>query len=141
MYQCWRCERPIIVVELVGRQDLCEGCRTPLRSCRNCKDWDRSAHNQCREPQADYVADRENGNFCAFFKLRLVRVSDDGASATARASLEAAFGGATPASPQHADEAKARLQAAFGGDPSKPAFPEKPANVDPRTRLDELFKK
>lgn len=142
MYQCWRCQRPLPIAEHVGgyqcgRQDLCEGCHSPLHSCRNCKDWDTSAHNQCRESQAEYVADRENGNFCAFFKLRPVRASGEDASASARQALEAAFGGETARTPQHADDAKSRLHDLFG---TKPA-PDNPAPVDPRKRLEDLFGK
>jgi hypothetical protein len=29
--------------------------------------YDPSAHNRCREPQAEWVTDREKANFCDFF--------------------------------------------------------------------------
>jgi hypothetical protein len=30
--------------------------------------YDTSAHNRCREPQAEWVTDRERANFCDYFK-------------------------------------------------------------------------
>jgi hypothetical protein len=33
----------------------------------NCGNYDPSAHNRCREPQAEWVPDREKANFCDLF--------------------------------------------------------------------------
>lgn len=40
-----------------------------MRCCRNCRFYDPVAHNQCREPQAERVADKEMANFCAYFEV------------------------------------------------------------------------
>jgi len=50
----------------VGFRDTC-ACGADLHSCRNCAHHDPSAHNQCREPQAEWVADRERANRCDWF--------------------------------------------------------------------------
>src|SRR5258706_11367760 len=140
MSPCWRCGRPIVVEGRIGRQALCEGCSSSLHCCKNCKDWDPAAHNQCRESQADYVADREAGNFCNFFKLKVLRPDAPDESVVAKDKLAAAFanlGGAPPpsASPKDADEAKAKLDRAFGrgGGGAAPV----PSENDPKRRLED----
>jgi len=37
-------------------------------ACRNCRFYDTQAHNQCREPQAEWVKDKERANFCDYFE-------------------------------------------------------------------------
>jgi hypothetical protein len=39
-----------------------------LRCCRNCRFYDPGAPQQCREPQAEPVRDKEAGNYCDFFE-------------------------------------------------------------------------
>ncbi len=51
------------------RADVCAGCGWALHSCRNCEFHDPVVNNQCREPAAEWVADRENANFCEFFRI------------------------------------------------------------------------
>ncbi len=53
--------------ERVGRRDECPQCRRDLHACLQCRLYERSAHNQCRESQSGYVADKERANFCEFF--------------------------------------------------------------------------
>lgn len=45
----------------------CEGCAADLHTCRHCAHHDPGASNQCREPQAERVADRERANRCEHF--------------------------------------------------------------------------
>lgn len=51
----------------IGRQEECPQCRRDLHACLQCRLYDRSAHNQCRESQSGYVTDKERANFCEFF--------------------------------------------------------------------------
>jgi uncharacterized OB-fold protein len=39
----------------------------PLKCCYNCKFYDRDAHHQCREPQAEWVRYKEKANLCSYF--------------------------------------------------------------------------
>ncbi len=39
-----------------------------LHCGHNCHFYDPVAHNQCREPQADWVKDKEMANFCDYFE-------------------------------------------------------------------------
>jgi hypothetical protein len=40
-----------------------------LHACRNCRHYDPAVNNKCREPNAEWVTDRERANFCEFFQL------------------------------------------------------------------------
>jgi hypothetical protein len=92
--QCFACGAAIerSSGERVGFRDECPRCHADLHACRNCAHHDPGAHNQCREPQAEPVADRERANRCEWFSP-----SDrprDGAAPTrdgARAALDALF--------------------------------------------------
>ncbi|MBC7792671.1 MAG: hypothetical protein H7Z43_03100 [Clostridia bacterium] len=48
------------------------------------------AYNECREPVADRVVDKERGNFCDYFTLS-ARRAESAKTDDARAELEALF--------------------------------------------------
>jgi hypothetical protein len=64
---CWHCGRRAPVVERVGFRDYCEGCDRALHVCRNCDFYDPAYNNQCREPMAERVVDKDRANFCEYF--------------------------------------------------------------------------
>jgi hypothetical protein len=51
----------------VSRKEECPQCGSDVHCCLNCTNYDTAAHNRCREPQAEWVTDRERANFCDFF--------------------------------------------------------------------------
>ncbi len=53
--------------ERVGFRDACESCRADLHVCRNCRHHDPAAYNECREPNAERVGDRDRANRCDYF--------------------------------------------------------------------------
>ena len=67
--RCFACNAPQDLVPggRVGFRDTCSACGADLHTCRNCAHHDASAHNQCREPQAEWVSDRERANRCDWF--------------------------------------------------------------------------
>jgi hypothetical protein len=67
--RCFACNEEIAVraPERVGFRDTCPRCGADLHVCRNCAHHDPAAHNQCREPNAEWVADRERANRCEWF--------------------------------------------------------------------------
>lgn len=73
-YYCWKCRNELeFIVKVgvkVGRQDLCKHCGADLHVCKNCVFYDPGLHNACRETQAEFIRDREAGNFCAHFTFR-----------------------------------------------------------------------
>jgi len=52
----------------LGRQDLCPECRAYLHCCMNCRFYDPSAYNECRETMAERVVEKETANFCDYFE-------------------------------------------------------------------------
>ena len=65
---CYSCGTIHAFVDRVGRREECLKCRADLHCCRNCRFYDPKAYNECREPTADVVREKEAGNFCDFFE-------------------------------------------------------------------------
>jgi len=70
MKVCHRCGKELNGADRVERSATCPHCGSYLHCCLNCSFYDPHAHNQCREPQSEYVSDREKANFCDFFTFR-----------------------------------------------------------------------
>ena len=76
----------------VGFRDACAGCGADLHVCRNCAHHDPSAYNECREPQAERVGDRERANRCEWFAPGVQGGGERAAEkSAARRDLEALF--------------------------------------------------
>ena len=90
---CFRCNAAVEVAEMVGRRDVCCRCGQELRCCRNCRFYDPSRNNQCREPQAERQVDKERANFCEYFSFGPAPSPVERRKATvdARSKLEALF--------------------------------------------------
>lgn len=69
MGACFQCGEEVAADRKILREDECAHCHTDLHCCRNCRFYDPAVSNQCREPQADWVTDKEKANFCEFFVL------------------------------------------------------------------------
>ena len=127
---CWNCGAEVDGVPLpVGRGEECPKCVAALRACRMCRFYDPNVSNDCREPMADVVADKERANTCDYYSPAGGQERGDaGEGDAARAKLDAVFGGAKPP-PLMAGEAD--------------AFRERGASEaeDARRRLEELFGK
>jgi hypothetical protein len=119
-YHCWKCSAALADLPLpLARLAECKSCRAELHACRMCAFFDPAAADQCREPMAERVVDKQRANFCEWFRI----------------SLRA--GTAAPA--QGGDEARRQLESLFGisaGDGGERS-PEDAA----RKRLEDLFPK
>jgi hypothetical protein len=67
MTVCHACREPVAIEKKLSRTSVCPNCRSDLHACKNCRFFDRAVHNQCRETQAEWVADKEKANFCDYF--------------------------------------------------------------------------
>lgn len=67
---CHKCNTPIDGT-FVARGDSCTKCGADLKCCKNCRHYDPKAYNDCREPQAERVVDKERSNFCDYFSVAL----------------------------------------------------------------------
>ncbi len=95
MPRCWSCGASLSYARYanVPRAEACPHCTKDLRSCRNCRHHDPSAHNQCRERDTEWVTDRERANFCERFQLAEEPVAQRGPSggSEARRKLDDLF--------------------------------------------------
>ena len=68
---CYKCQKEVQVEsnQDISRSEECQHCYTSLRCCHMCKFYDKSAYNECKEPTAERVLDKEKANFCDFFKI------------------------------------------------------------------------
>ena len=129
MPYCVSCDAELPADLRVGRETLCPRCDAYLHACVQCRFYEPTLHNQCLEPEADYVGDRQKANFCDFFALAGTRDSGKGGEAkrsrpaAGQSSAAAGTPGATPgAKPgatgnDRAREARAKLEALFKNPP------------------------
>lgn len=68
-----------------GRRDTCPSCGADLHACVQCAFYTPGHYNDCREPQAERVLDRERANFCDYF-----RAGEGAGPSTASEAKEAA---------------------------------------------------
>jgi len=69
MSKCCFCQQEVTIVDRVGRRDACPSCGRDLHCCFQCHFYDENAHHQCLEPQADYVSEKDQANFCDYFRF------------------------------------------------------------------------
>jgi hypothetical protein len=69
MKVCHHCGGEVHLSSALQRTDSCTVCLSDLKCCLNCRFFDPSSNNQCREPQAEWCPDKEKANFCEFFEF------------------------------------------------------------------------
>lgn len=93
---CWKCGADLkeILVPL-SRDAQCQICEADLHVCYMCRFFEKSKYNQCREPLAEQVRDKDKSNFCDYLKLRenAYDAVAKGVSDQARDNLEDIFSG------------------------------------------------
>lgn len=92
---CHFCQHHWTYAPPLSRRAECPACRRDARICLNCRFYDPGAHHECREEQAEYVHDKEMGNFCNYFEAHGGRSGSDEAQ-RAKAKLGALFSGQKP---------------------------------------------
>jgi hypothetical protein len=90
---CHRCSRQTSEERIAFRATC--GCGAWLHCCRNCEFFAPGRANDCREPRAEAVADREHGNFCEWFRASAAPAAaapgGRGTATAARTALDALF--------------------------------------------------
>lgn len=89
--RCYKCATEIVLTARVGRGEYCQKCYSDLHCCRNCAHYDSAATNQCREPQAESVRDREKANFCDYFTPNTHKGTGGDDSSAARDAFKKLF--------------------------------------------------
>ncbi len=65
---CYKCDTEVIVKERVEFRAECPKCNAQLHVCLNCKFYRKNSYNQCKEPNAERVTDKDRFNHCEYFK-------------------------------------------------------------------------
>ena len=70
IFYCFNCANDLsfLTSSTIGRAECCEKCLADVHCCKNCKEFDPSLYNSCRESEAERVLDKEKANFCDWFK-------------------------------------------------------------------------
>ncbi len=91
--RCASCHNIVETERKIYFRDECPHCGADLHICKNCFFYDVTAENDCREPSAELVLDKERANFCECFRP----AEDDQAAAgpgdEVKKQLEALFRG------------------------------------------------
>jgi len=91
MKVCAACQKEIPADRLIGRQDQCPFCRADLHCCLNCGFYEWGVYNDCREPQADRVVEKNRSNFCDYFRFKDAAQKNNASAASPKDKLEALF--------------------------------------------------
>lgn len=86
---CFKCshELQLAIGSDISRTEECPKCSSSLRCCKMCGHFDKNVYNECTEPMADRVVEKEKANFCDYFKLGSQTAKiDEKASALAKAN-------------------------------------------------------
>ncbi len=107
---CHHCKNTWSFEPPMGRSDCCPKCSNDSRVCKNCLFFDLSAYRSCREEQAEWVKEKDRGNFCGFFSARGSQAPDPVLN-SARNKLDALFGSPSPQSSGAANKESGKPQA------------------------------
>ena len=114
----------------ISRRTECPSCQNDVRVCMNCRFYDETSYHECRESQASWVKEKEQGNFCSYFiglgESTSINVTDGSMD-----KLEALFGNQNPSSTK---TAAGSLDALFSKKPQT-------AKAGAAESLDALFSK
>ncbi len=65
---CHECKKKPEFQSKIGFREECPYCQADLHICLNCRFYDESAYNECKESSADRVSDKEKNNYCGYFE-------------------------------------------------------------------------
>lgn len=64
---CWSCGGRLEALDY-QREGECPACRKQTHVCRNCRFYSPGRANDCEEPVAEPVTDKQRANFCDYFE-------------------------------------------------------------------------
>jgi len=67
-FKCFSCGESLSFSVAVSRRDECPKCRADVRVCKNCRFYDAKVYNECREPQAEVIREKDRSNLCDYFQ-------------------------------------------------------------------------
>lgn len=90
-FLCFNCHKELLFQDTVGRREECPHCHADTHVCKNCEFYDRASYNECREPTADPVKEKDRSNFCDQFSPGGARGQKGTSSQDLKAAAEALF--------------------------------------------------
>src|SRR5690348_2395232 len=106
---CHKCNHSWAYENIIGRTEECPKCRWDVHVCLNCTHYDKSAARQCREPDADFVKEKDESNFCDLFEAKGAGKSGNSEEDKAKSALDSLFG-AKKSEPTAEEKAKASIE-------------------------------
>jgi hypothetical protein len=65
--KCFHCGTQMTFPERVPLRAECDKCHSDAHVCKNCAHYDPKVYNECREPQAEVVPEKDRANRCEYF--------------------------------------------------------------------------
>lgn len=65
---CFSCGKLLSFPDRIGLREECGSCHADVHVCKNCQFYDPKVYNECREPQADAVREKDRSNRCEYFQ-------------------------------------------------------------------------
>jgi hypothetical protein len=71
MVKCWKCLKLLSFTagDSISRREECPFCSSDLRCCKACEFYSKTSYNECAEPMAERIIEKEKANYCDFFRL------------------------------------------------------------------------
>lgn len=66
--KCFHCGAKLTFQDRIGLREECPQCRNDVHVCKNCAFYDPKVYNECREPQAEVVREKDRANHCEYFQ-------------------------------------------------------------------------
>jgi hypothetical protein len=90
--QCFACQKELQFSDSkISFREECPHCRADVHVCKNCHFYDPKAYNECREPSAEVVREKDRANYCEYFQPRTGSLGEADRAAALRAAAEALF--------------------------------------------------
>jgi hypothetical protein len=91
-FLCFSCQKEMQFSNAkIGFREECPNCRADVHVCKNCHFYDPKAYNECREPSADVVREKDRANYCEYFQPAVDRTAQVDKAAALKAAAEALF--------------------------------------------------
>lgn len=70
---CYKCNSPVDyeLNKKVSRSAECPKCKTSLKCCKMCVFFELTSYNECKEPVAERIIEKEKPNFCDYFMMQV----------------------------------------------------------------------
>ena len=91
LWRCFSCQAEHTQVSRLSYREECSNCRADAHVCKNCQFYDVTAYNECREPSAERVVEKERANYCDYFIPAAGRSQDVSTQDQLKAAAEALF--------------------------------------------------